>query len=85
MEGSFRKLFMETLNKYYEKLYKKYGYSPKSLGWEKGKQFLRFHQLTCDFELKNASILDVGCGFGDFIKYLNLNKIKNFKFYFNRF
>tara|TARA_B110001452_G_scaffold112645_1_gene93498 strand:+ start:281 stop:949 length:669 start_codon:yes stop_codon:yes gene_type:complete len=71
---------METLNKYYEKLYKKYGYSPKSLGWEKGKQFLRFHQLTCDFELKNASILDVGCGFGDFIKYLNLNKIKNFKY-----
>ena len=50
------------------------------MGWEKGKQFLRFHQLTCDFELKNASILDVGCGFGDFIKYLNLNKIKNFKY-----
>ena len=66
--------------KYYEELYKKYGYSPKSLGWEKGKQFLRFHQLTCDFELENTSILDVGCGFGDFIKYLNLNKIKNIKY-----
>tara|TARA_B110000971_G_C20039710_1_gene516982 strand:+ start:4720 stop:5388 length:669 start_codon:yes stop_codon:yes gene_type:complete len=71
---------METLTKYYEELYKKYGYSPKSLGWDKGKQFLRFHQLTSDFDLNNSNVLDVGCGFGDFIKYLKVSNINIFKY-----
>ena len=71
---------MKTLMKYYEELYKKHGNSPKSLGWDKGKQFLRFHQLTSDFDLNNSSFLDVGCGFGDFVKYLNYNKINDFKY-----
>ncbi|MDG1689730.1 MAG: class I SAM-dependent methyltransferase [Flavobacteriales bacterium] len=71
---------METIKNYYEELYKKHGYSPKSLGWDKGKQFLRFHQLTSEFNLNNSSVLDIGCGFGDFINYLNFNKINNFKY-----
>lgn len=61
----------EVINAY-QKLYLQHGYSPKSLGWDKGKQFLRFHQLTSDWNLSGARILDVGCGFGDFIKYLRL-------------
>lgn len=71
---------MDSLKKYYEDLYQLHGYSPKSLGWDKGKQFLRFHQLTSDFDLNNASILDVGCGFGDFIKFLQVNQVKNFQY-----
>ena len=59
---------------YYLNLFNKYGESPKSLGWSKGKQFLRYDQLTRDCTLKNSSFLDVGCGFGDFASYLKIQK-----------
>ena len=55
---------------YYLQLFKKYGVSPKSLGWDKGKQFLRFDQLTKDYTFEGSSFFDVGCGFGDFAAYL---------------
>lgn len=64
----------------YQKLYHQHGYSPKSLGWDKGKQFLRFHQLTSDWDLSGASILDVGCGFGDFIKYLRFLNTSDYSY-----
>jgi len=54
----------------YQRLYTAHGYSPRALGWDKGKQFLRFHQLTSNLDLGGASLLDVGCGFGDFVDYL---------------
>ncbi len=65
-----------TLN-FYNKLLKKYGYSPKSVGWgsKKGKQSLRFEILCQIGNLDNSSILDVGCGFGDLFGYLNTKKI----------
>ncbi len=64
----------------YRSLFKEFGYSPKSLGWNNGKQFLRFHQLTSSWVLENSSWLDVGCGFGDFIKFLRGNKVDNFSY-----
>jgi SAM-dependent methyltransferase len=64
----------------YKKLYNNHGYSPKSLGCSKGKQFLRFHQLTTDWDMNGVSILDVGCGFGDFIKYLDFQGIANYSY-----
>ena len=64
----------------YKKLYDRYGYSSKSLGWDKGKQFLRFHQLTSDWDLKGSSILDVGCGFGDFNNYLRFLNISDYTY-----
>ena len=66
--------------KSYQDLFSQFGYSPKSLGWNKGKQFLRFHQLTADFNLGNSSILDVGCGFGDLVQYLNAIGIDEFEY-----
>tara|TARA_Y100000739_G_C20582080_1_gene453384 strand:+ start:1102 stop:1767 length:666 start_codon:yes stop_codon:yes gene_type:complete len=71
---------MILLKDYYKKLYDRHGNSPKSLGWSNGKQFLRFHQLTSNLDLNGSSILDVGCGFGDLIKFLELNNIKDFKY-----
>jgi SAM-dependent methyltransferase len=64
----------------YRRLYAVHGYSPRALGWDKGKQFLRFHQLTSDWDLTGASILDVGCGFGDFVDYLRFMNIQNYTY-----
>ena len=46
----------------YRRLLAAHGYSHKALGWDKGKQFLRFHQITSSWNLSGASLLDVGCG-----------------------
>lgn len=52
--------------------YEKYGYSPKVLGWDKGKQDLRFSILTSQYnDFQGKRILDVGCGFGDFKLFLD--------------
>jgi SAM-dependent methyltransferase len=68
------------MQEYYKSLYKKFGYSPDALGWSKGNQFLRFYQLTNQWDLNNSSILDIGCGFGDFNKYLDANRISEYNY-----
>ena len=55
---------LDTISKY-QSNYERYGYSPRSLGWDKGKQDIRFDILTRFFSLKGKRILDIGCGFGD--------------------
>lgn len=70
----------EKVKKSYQNLFHEHGYSPKTLGWDKGKQYLRFRELTNLWNLENKSILDVGCGFGDFINYLEFEGIKSFKY-----
>lgn len=42
-----------------------YGYSPKSLGWVKGRQTVRFKVLSEIGEIDKTRVLDIGCGFGD--------------------
>jgi len=61
----------------YSNKYSKYGYSEKTLGWDKGKQDIRFDILTSKWDFKDKTILDIGCGFGDLYKFLNtkFNKI----------
>ena len=61
---------------HYSKLYKKFGDTPASLGWPKGKQDIRFQVMLEIGNVKNSKILDIGCGFGDFGKYLKFKKIK---------
>jgi SAM-dependent methyltransferase len=60
----------------YNKRYEIYGYDPRSLGWDKGKQDLRFDVLTGFHDCRGKSILDIGCGFGDLNKFL-VNKYQN--------
>ena len=55
----------------YSSRYQKFGYSPKSLGWDKGKQSVRFSVLTSQYNFSGKSILDIGCGFGDLNKTLS--------------
>jgi len=61
----------ENYIKRYNKRYKEHGYSSLSLGWgEHGKQNIRFEVLYNIGIKRDSSILDVGCGFGDFYTFL---------------
>jgi SAM-dependent methyltransferase len=64
----------------YTERYKRYGYNPKTLGWDKGKQNLRFGILTSQIDLEGKSVCDIGCGFGDLNGYLK-NKIKRYSYF----
>lgn len=61
----------KPLIEYYRKNFARHGVSEESLGWTKGKQEIRFHQLTRYFFLSGCSLIDIGCGFGDLISYLD--------------
>ena len=65
---------------YYKQLYQTYGNKPEALGCTKGKQYLRFYQLTSEFDLNNKSFLDFGCGFGYFAEYLNKMNVDNYSY-----
>lgn len=57
--------------KRYEDKLAKFGYSPKTVGWrDKEQQELRFKILQEIGDLDGRSILDIGCGFGDFYDFL---------------
>jgi SAM-dependent methyltransferase len=60
----------DTIERYTSR-YIEYGYSPKSLGWDKGKQDIRFKTLTSEYNFTNKTVLDIGCGFGDLNKELS--------------
>jgi len=62
----------------YKKLYYKHGDSFVSVkARDSLQQSLRFKYLLECFQLKNHhKILDVGCGLGDFLKYLRKNNLK---------
>lgn len=53
----------------YSERLRKHGYSPKTLGWPKGRHRLRYFILISHWPLAGAEILDFGCGFGDLYAY----------------
>ncbi len=62
---------LEQIISLYDERVKKFGYDAKSVGWKsKDQQELRFRILTQNVELANQSIIDIGCGFGDFYDFL---------------
>ena len=53
----------------------------RSVGWgSKESQELRFDYLVKNFELNGKTILDVGCGLGDFLLYLKKSDIENYQY-----
>ena len=61
----------EAYRRRYRKRLDQYGHDPRTLGWASGKQEQRFKALTSFCDLQSlASILDVGCGFGDLYPFL---------------
>ena len=64
----------------YSNRFKQFGYSPKTLGWDKGKQDIRFTILTSQYNFKDKTILDIGCGFGDFNNILQKKVGDNYRY-----
>ncbi len=65
----------------YERRYQQYGYSHKTVGWGSEKdQILRFDMLCRGLDLRGKSILDVGCGLGDLVPYLEAHTKGDFSY-----
>ena len=61
----------KAIQRYSERL-DRLGATVQALGWRnKEQQYLRFEILSTIGDLHGRSVLDVGCGFGDFYTYLN--------------
>ena len=59
-----------TIKRYEERLHVS-GVSAQTMGWrDKEQQYMRFVILAAIGDLNNRSVLDVGCGFGDFYDFL---------------
>ena len=55
----------------YRTRYREFGYDPRTLGWTKGRQRVRFQAALEGLRREDyGSVLDVGCGFGDFHSFL---------------
>ena len=64
------------INKRYNERFLVHGNSPKTLGWsDKKQQEYRFKKFSTMTNFSNKSIIDIGCGFGDFYSYLNSQDI----------
>jgi len=55
---------------FHKKLYKEHGNNIKSLDWSEESQWKRFEVLASIGKWNNKTVLDVGCGFGDFLSCL---------------
>lgn len=55
----------------YKKTFKKFGNDPRALQWAtKNAAVARYKQLVADIDFEGKEILDIGCGFGDIVKYI---------------
>ena len=72
----------DLINSRFNKKFEEFGDDPKSVGWDnKRNQNLRFANATRLIDFKNNSIVDIGCGLGDFYNFLiSKNIIKKEKF-----
>ena len=74
------KFINKTVN-YYESSFKKFGNNFKGMNWPSRKgQYKRFEELIKIANLKDKTIHDVGCGNGEFLRFLKKKNIK-FKFF----
>jgi SAM-dependent methyltransferase len=71
----------ERLLSLYEGRLEEYGHDVKTVGWGSVEdQYFRFDMLLRGVDCNNKSILDLGCGLGDFVGYLKQKNIKNFTY-----
>lgn len=61
---------LDEIKSRYNQRLDQYGYSPKTLGWDKNRHWLRYDILLSKWNLADSSVLDFGCGFGDMFAYM---------------
>lgn len=63
---------LHRIASFYNEKCKELGDDIGSVGWkDKKSQFLRFEMLFRELSVKGKRILDLGCGFGDLVEYLD--------------
>ena len=73
MDRCLTEIERKKITELYESRYKQYGHNHKTVGWgSETDQILRFDILCKGLDLKGKSILDVGCGLGDLVPYLEI-------------
>ena len=72
MTYSLSKNDIHNISSRYEGRYRKHGYDPRTLDWDKGKQAMRFSILTSQYDFHRKEVLDIGCGFGDLNQTLSV-------------
>jgi len=65
-------IFLQTAANLYNERFELYGRDVRTVGWgSRADQLLRFEVLLRNLNLKGKSFLDVGCGLGDLVPFLN--------------
>ena len=71
---------IKKVAKFYDSRFDEYGNNLKTVGWSSKKsQNLRFKNLFRSLRINNKKILDVGCGLGDMVKFLD-SRTKNYNY-----
>lgn len=71
----YKKIQEETKNRY-QKRYQELGVVPRALGWGCREDQIQRFEVLCKYnDFNNKVILDIGCGFADFYRYLKTNNI----------
>ncbi len=68
---------MVDIRRFFESRLRRYGDSPKTLDWSEEGQRRRFEVLAEVGELHGRSVLDVGCGLGHFLNFLEAKSIRS--------
>lgn len=70
----------DNIVKRYSERFKKFGCDVKTLGWgSKEQQIRRFHEFTKHVpNIHNKSIIDIGCGLGDYYNFLGKGGCLNY-------
>lgn len=72
---------LSNIVKLYEDRYSKHGDNYKTVGWgSKTDQILRFDMLCRGLNLEGRRILDVGCGLGDLVAFIDNKTNGNFSY-----
>ena len=69
-------MFDKILGKYWDKKAEKHRIDAEAVNTSKKSQYFRYYAFSNLFDLNNSSILDVGCGLGDFYGFLKKNSIE---------
>ncbi len=72
---------LKRIRELYEVRYKQFGNDYKTVGWGSIKdQLLRFNMLCRGLDLTGKTILDIGCGLGDIVPYLEVRYPAGFNY-----